>query len=125
MPESQQVAPAFSIVLVEDVSGGEVPEPEAMRGQMVAATSSCVAVRCPPESHGPTTITLGRASEVDNGTLPVFDGMVATPNRKLAVRDVNGRVFLEQSVENSEARVRIWADHSTQPGRVAIGVAVR
>ena len=121
MTVSTQVAPPNSVILIEDSKGGDVPK--FLSHALISATPSCVAVGCLSEDDGETEISLGPLVSVDSGERPVFDGVVQTPNRKLAIRTVHGVALLEVSVSNIETRLKIWANHSSEPDRIAIGIA--
>lgn len=120
MATSTRVNAPSSLVLVEDSSGGDLPT--SMNHSLIAATASCVAVGCRAEDDGETEIVLGHCSGVDTGKEPVFEGLLQTPNRRLAIRTVHGVTLLEMPVPATETTVRIWVNDSREPDRIAVGV---
>ena len=120
MKTSMRLVPPNSTVLVEDSSGGEIPA--SMNQSLITATDSCMAVGCMAEDDGETEITLGNCSSVDTGKQPQFEGLLRTPNRKLAVRTVHGVTLLEMPVPTTETRLRVWVNDPSEPDRIAVGV---
>jgi hypothetical protein len=127
MIESARLAPPYSIVFIEDVSGGEVPD--FTERSLIAATGSCIMVCTLCEIDGATEFLLGPRSEVDPGTQPVFQGQLETPSRKLAIFSVPvavgsgfGDIVLETSVPRDETIISIWANRPTEPDQIIIGV---
>jgi len=92
-----------------------------MGGELVAATSSCVAVGTLAEPDGLTRITLSD-EETPTDLETVFDGSLETPTRTLAVCSVLDEVILETAVEHKQTRTRILVDHRAEPGNVWIVV---
>ncbi len=122
MTTSIRVAPPNSVVLVEDSSGGEIPD--SMKQSLIAATDSCIAVGCMAEDDGETEIVLGSYGSVDADKELVFEGLLQTPNRKLVVRTVRGVTLLELPVPTTETKVVIWVNDSSEPDRIAVGVVL-
>jgi hypothetical protein len=120
MASTISVAPPYSVVLVEDAVGGDIPE--VMGRATIKATDSCIAIACLAEIDGETEITLADAKSVDPGSAPAFDEQLRTPSRKIIVRSVEGTTFLELPVPTAVTRVRVWVNDSQEPDRVLIGV---
>lgn len=120
MTISTRLAPPNSLVLIEDPSGGEIPD--SMNQSLISATDSCIAVGCRAEDDGETEIVLGNCNKVDTGEQPMFDGLLRTPTRKLVVRTVLGITLLEMPVSETQTRLRIWVNDPTEPDRIAIGI---
>jgi hypothetical protein len=120
MAKSVKVAPPYSLVLVEDPSGGEIPENVA--ASLIVSTSSCIAVGCRSDVDGVTEFTLGATREVDPGDHPAFEGEVKTPNRKIAIRSVLGQTILEAPVPQEQTTVRVWVNDPKEPDRVTVGI---
>ncbi len=115
-----RIAVPTALVLVEDSAGGELPL--AVPGQLVAATTTSIAVGC--ARSGPTELTIGDLGvAMVTATVPVFDGHLSTPNRRLAVGTVLGATLLEVVVPTTDTRVRIWANTPAEPTALTIGVA--
>jgi len=117
---SAKVAPPNSLVLISDSSGAEIPE--TMAGSLIASTNSCIAVGCQSDVDGETEFTLGTTREVDPGDKPVFQGMLKTPNRRVAVRSVLGHTILETPVTQEQTTVRVWVNDPKEPDRVIVGI---
>ena len=116
------VAPSNSVVLVMDRTTGVIPD--SMSGGLVAATSSCVAIGTLSENDGETSICLsdeGRPSGLGDG--PVFDGILMTPSRTLAVCSVLGEVLVEMQVRSDKTHVQMWANDTAEPDRIEVVVA--
>jgi hypothetical protein len=120
MVSSAKIAPPHSVVLVTDP--GETAIPKSMRGSVIAATDSCIAIGCRAEVDGETEFTLGASRDVDPGDRPAFTGELKTPNRRLTVRTVLGRTILEASVSQAQTPIRIWLNDAEEPDRVVVGI---
>lgn len=121
MTREVTVTPPNSVVLVMDSQGGQIPE--SMGGNMVSATSSCVAIGTLEESEGPTQIRIVDASTAKDEELPtleVIDAMLAAPSGLIIVRSVLGERYVEWPLDRPEARVRVYVSHSVEPGEIAI-----
>jgi hypothetical protein len=115
-----RVAAPQALVLVEDSAGGEPPP--AVPGQLASATATSVAVGCAGATA--TDIRLGDLALVPFGpALAAFDGRLATPSRKVAVRTLLGATLLEVTVPTTETQVRIWANDPAEPTELTIAVA--
>lgn len=115
-----RVAAPKALVLVEDSAGGELPL--AIPGRLASATASSVAVGC--AGAAATDIRLGDlALAPDGAAIEAFDGRVATPSRKLAVRTLLGATLIEVTVPTADTHVRIWANAPVEPTELTIAVA--
>jgi hypothetical protein len=125
MTEIARLAPPNSIVFVEDVSGGEVPD--LVEGSRIAASDSCVIVGTLCEIDGETDCCLGARGDVDPGIPPTFQGRLKTPSRKIAIRAVpqdiiSDGIILAMPVSHAETTIYIWTNHPTEPDQVIVGV---
>lgn len=120
MTISVRLAPPNSVVLIEDICGGEVPD--TMNQSLISITDSCIAVGCRAEDDGETQIVLGDLSEVDAEKQLVFDGVLRTPSLRLVIRTVLGVTLLETPVSDAETRLRIWTNDLTEPDQIVIGL---
>lgn len=120
MTRSIKAAPPYSVVVLEDAGGGEVPGTMGSGG--VAATESCIAIGTLAEVDGETAFTLGAARDVDPGWAPSFQGTLPTPSGKLVLRTVLDKILLEREVANARTAIRIWLNDAREPDRVLIGV---
>jgi hypothetical protein len=115
-----RVSAPSALVLVEDSAGGELPL--TIPGQLVAATPSSIAIGC--AATVATELTVGDLGDAEaQASAPVFDGKLATPSRRLAVRTILGATLLEVVVPTTDTRVRIWANTPAEPTALRIGVA--
>lgn len=120
MVVSVHVAPRNSVVLVEDPSGGDVPT--STDPSLILSTDSCITVGCRAEDDGETEITLGQGSDIDTCDQLVFEGLLRTPSRKVVIRTTQNVTLLEMPVAATETLVRIWANDSTEPDRITVGI---
>jgi hypothetical protein len=120
MAKSTKVAPPNSLILIEDLGGGEVPA--SMGGSLVVSTDSCIAVGCRSDVDGDTQFTLGETHDVDPGGHPIFRGLLKTPNRRVALVSVIGQVILEAPVPQQQTIVRVWVNHPSEPDHVIVGI---
>jgi hypothetical protein len=121
MSKSAKIAPPYSLVLVGDPSGREIPD--IVPGSVIASTSSCIAVGCLSEVDGETDFTLGATRDVNPGIDPAFEGELKTPNRTIAIRSVLGQTILEAPVPQEQTTVRVWVNDPKEPDRVTVGIA--
>lgn len=119
MKMSVRLAPPNSTILIEDSGGGEIPK--SMNHSLVASTGSCITVGCRAENDGETEIVLDDYRESDAGEF-VFDGVLSTTTRKLAVRTVLGDTLLEIPVVGIETKLRILTNDSSEPDYIEIGL---
>lgn len=113
-----RVAAPKGLLLIEDSGGAELPL--SIPGQLVAATATSVAVGC--ATSAATEVVVGASGLPRAGaTAPVYDGRLATPTRKLAVRTVLGATLLEVTVPSTETHVRIWTNAGAEPTKLTIG----
>ena len=121
MRDSISIAPLNSLIFIHAPINWTAPVP--LRGELVWFTSSCIATACYPEVDGPTEITLGDMQDVELRTMPVFEGLLETPQRKAVVTTVaDDRPVLSHDVRTLRTLVRIWHSHPRWPERVTIGL---
>jgi hypothetical protein len=114
-----RVAAPKALVLIEDSDGGEMPL--LVAGRLVAASPTCIAIGCASAERIEVTVGglgLTRASAAE----PAYDGRLATPSRKVAVRTVAGATLMEVTVPTTETRVLVSANASTEPTALTIAV---
>jgi hypothetical protein len=121
MNQSTRVAPPNALVFIEDSNGGKIPD--SMGRSLIATTDSCVAVGCRAEDDGETEINLGDYRDLGVGKDLVFDGVLSTPSRKLAVRTVLGQTLLEVDVAGKTTRLLVWVSDLAEPDHIDIGLA--
>jgi hypothetical protein len=115
-----RVAPPNSLLFISDENGGTTPN--ITREGRLWSTPSCVAVGCLAFMDGVTEVSIGQAKEVSVADALVFDGNVETPSRLLVVSTSDRRQLLKFATPFRNTRVRIWANHPTEPNRVSIGI---
>jgi hypothetical protein len=116
MKRTAEIAPPNSLLLLMDPASGEIPE--LIGERLVAATASCVAVGTLSAQDGTTRIILTDELAPQDNAAPVYDGVIATPNRTLAVCTVLLDVLVEIDVPSTRARLRVWANHPTEPDEI-------
>lgn len=120
MKESVTLAPPNSLILVMDRSFGELPD--AMNGQLVAFTDSCIAVGTLSEVDGETAITMTDSLEgIERGEM-VFDGVLKTPQCEVSVCSVTNEKLLTMKLPASEAHVQIFANDASEPDEIIVFV---
>ena len=119
MSQTIEISPPHSLVLVLDAAGGDVPL--SFASKLVVATDSCIAIGCYTASDGPTQITFGAKSEVDQGIAPIFFAKIQVPNRKLTVKTVYADVIFSEDVASDNVTVSVWANDEKEPDVVVIG----
>jgi len=115
------VAPPNSLLLIMDRSAGHVPD--SMSGALVASTSTCIAIGTLSEHDGTTRVSMGEDRSPRLSGAPVFDGVLETPGKTVAVCSVLDEVIIEAPVESERTRVRIWANDRTEPSNIDIVVS--
>lgn len=116
---SVRIAPPNSVVLVEDLAGGDVPD--SISHSLVVSTGSCIAIGCRAEDDGETEIVIDDSDRANPSMELVFEGMLRADSLKLVVRTVLGAVLLQAPVPSGETRVSIRADDTNEPERIVIG----
>ncbi len=123
MTQTIKVAPPNSFVLICDVQGGIVPDPDAIaEAASISATNSCVTVCCLAEMDGETEIKLGPADEVWLDNRPAFEGTIETPTHTVAVFTTEWTKLLEINVSSESSQLKIWTNRSREPDKIVIGV---
>jgi hypothetical protein len=118
--QSAKIALPNALLIIMDPSGGTIPR--SMEGATIASTNSCIAVGCLSDVEGETEVTLGNLHEVDPGDRPIFQQKLSTPSHKLVLLSTFNKPILETSTPQQVTMVRIWANHTTQPDKVIIGI---
>jgi len=121
MKRVAEIAPPNSLLLLMDQATGEIPD--IIGERLVAATSSCVAVGTLSEQDGTTRLTLTDEPAPEDDAAPVYDGVIATPARKLAACTVLLETIVEIDVPSQATRVRVWANHATEPDDIRVLVS--
>jgi hypothetical protein len=117
--------PLNSLLLVLDSSSRDLPE--SMGGQLVAASTSSVAVGTRSEADGPTTVRItdeeeGQVKQATHPLLLAFEGKIDTPSARLVVESVLGERYMEFPWAPTEAELRIWVNDLTEPDEIVISL---
>ena len=121
---TRRLALLNSLVLVMDRTTGEPPR--SMGAAAIAATPSCVAIGTLPDADGETSVTLADGSDSDSeprDLREVFDGIIATPSRKVHLCTTSLESVGSLSVPTTQVRVRVWTNHRTAPDQVLVVVS--
>jgi hypothetical protein len=122
MAETIKIAPVNSQVVIVDPNSKKVEVPDYRESVPFVATSSCILFYCFPEVDGETEITLGKASEVDPGHAPVFDGHLLTASKTLAIETVEGDTILQTPTSGVQTKLRIWSNAIKWPTKIVVGI---
>ena len=120
MIQKARISPVNSILFIEDVNRGILPEP--VWGAKILSTPSCISFACFPEQDGPTEITIGPSNEIGPGPLLMFDGDLETPSRVVIISGVDIERVLSVDVANQKTKVKIWYSHPKWPDKITISV---
>ncbi|HVW57159.1 MAG TPA: hypothetical protein VHC00_15890 [Rhizobiaceae bacterium] len=107
------------LIFIEDIAGGEPPDP--VTDDKVQFTSSCISVVCLHEIDGETELTLGFAEQVKPNFELNFDGTIETPSREIRISTVEEEVLLRARVPDIITRIRVWRNHPVWPDQVVVG----
>ena len=116
------IAPPNSLLLLLGKESAKIPE---SIGQLIGATSSCIAVGTLSAVDGKTSVTLSDdvlpVQKVEN-LRNVFSGILETPRSVVEVYTVLGEAILTLPVPNHRSHVEIWANNETEPDQLYIFV---
>lgn len=108
-----------SVLLVMGNDAGVIPE--SMNGDLVSATSSCIAVGTAAECDESVEVVLtDRPLDDDVAMWCVSESRLETPNGEVAVCSVLGEQFLVIQVQEKMTLVQIWVNHAKEPNRIVI-----
>lgn len=115
------LAPPNSVILVMDREAGQPPE--TMGDGLAVATRSCVAIGTLCEVDGTTSVAFTSGPEASHkraGMKQAFDGLIATPSREVHLCTTALESVAKLPVSATMARVRVWANHESEPDHVLI-----
>jgi hypothetical protein len=121
MRQVRKYAPPYCQVVIRDPTS-KVDVPEWEDGATVVATDTCILCSCLPDMDGETEFVLGSSREVPIDDLTVFEGMLKTPGKKIALKTVEGKVILEMPTSGPATFVRIWTNRLWSPDKVQVAV---
>ena len=110
------------VLFIMDFSNESVEIPESSPSSCVSANSSCVSVKALADVDGEVTVTLAGIHEEPetNGFKNVFEGVVDTPARKLAIVTSENNKVAEMPVPNGKTTVVVSVDDETSPSRILV-----
>jgi hypothetical protein len=115
-----QCAPPNSLVLV---MGPDGKIPESTNRNLIAATSSCLAIGTRSEIDGDTTIILTDEPSFElsrkSGQI-VYEGKIETPQGQLSIYTIAGEALLTIATRQPHTRIQIWANDEQEPNEIAI-----
>jgi hypothetical protein len=115
------LSPPNSLILILDPDTNDLSD--IVRGALVSATPSCVAVGTLCEIDGETTIVLADNEtelELDSSMHQEFDGTIVTQSHMISVCTVTRKTLLSFPVEARQIHIQIWANHRSEPNRICI-----
>ncbi|AOT07694.1 hypothetical protein [Pseudoalteromonas luteoviolacea] len=113
-----------AIVFLYDSANQDIQIPEYIDNVLVAANEKCVSIGTQLDVDGDVTIKLSnQRDDLDkNSCERVFDGVICTPGKKLAVSTSEDEAILQVDVKGDKAKVSVWVDDSSFPSLVLIEV---
>ena len=115
-------SPPHPILFIYDPTNANAEIPEYSPNNLAFATKDGVYVGTRADVDGDVTVTLIR--DIKTGEpLPkhkVFEGFIETPNRKVAVITSDLNAVLKVDVNDTVAKICIWADDLRNPGTLLI-----
>jgi len=114
------IAPPNSFIVIMDPQARNAPETTGNRG--IVGTEECIAVACRSAPGAATELVFGWDREVGLSKLPVFEGWLRVPSRRVTLKTVLGEELASLEVAKRRVIVRIWADHPREPDHVVIGI---
>jgi hypothetical protein len=119
MKTSISIHPPYSIIFVSDEDLSDPPE---YRDRYIVANEEALTIPCAPEQDMPTRITLASASDDPPSDEPIFDGYIATPQKRVVVTTALMDVVLRHSVASARTRVRVFTNDVSFPDNILIVV---
>jgi hypothetical protein len=97
--------------------------PDSMNGELIATSSSCVAVGTVSEIDEMVEIELtDETPDVSEQMKCVSSSSIATPSREISVCSVHNDKLLSIKVQRDVSEVKVWVNHATEPDRIIIAV---
>jgi len=113
-----KIAPENSVLLIMDPDYAEIPK--SMGGNLVASTSSCIAVRTLSAQDGETSVMLTDEIGRVDGLHSVFTGTLVTPGKEVNVSTVLLRIIAKMRVSEIQNRVEIWVNNENAPSEICV-----
>ena len=118
MSTTIKVAPPHSIILIVDVTRGDVPD--VTRTGIFWATDSCLVVGTFSSSDGETEISMAHGAAAENLGAPSFDVYLETPSKVVVIVTTDEETIYQAAVKETRTRVRVWINHPTEPDKIDI-----
>lgn len=117
------VAPSDMLLLVTEPSAdGRVPE--TLLRALGGAAWSCLAFGALSNHGGTARVSLGDRPRPEVLGAPIFEAVLDTPGRRLAVYTLRAEAILELPVEADRTRVQIWARDPQAPADIEVVVSL-
>jgi len=112
------------ILFLMDYGNDSIQVPEYSEASPIACTPSCVSVRVQPDIDGGVEVCLSYVSDLERPTEMelVFDSLVETPSRAIAVVNSNDVALVNLETAGQVTNAQIWVDSVTWPSRVLIAL---
>lgn len=124
MKNEISIVPKNSVILIMDRTIGEVPE--TMSNQLVAFSTSCVAVGTLSEYDGETQISLSdKINESSSCKILAFDGNLETPSKMISICTVLDEPLIEHQVSKKLTRIKIYVNDRTEPNKIRVIIEER
>ena len=113
-----------AIIFLYDLVSKDIQVPEYIDNVLVAANEKCISVGTQADVDVDGDVTIRLSSQIDdpdkNSCEQVFDGLISTPGKKLAVSTSEDDAILQVDVKGEKTQVFVWVDDSDFPGLVLI-----
>jgi hypothetical protein len=111
-----------AIIFLYDLASKNIQVPEYIDNVLVAANEACISVDTQADVDGEVTIKLSNNIDKSDKELceKVFEGVIDTPGKKLAVSTSEDDRVLEVDVKTNKSQVSVWVDNLDFPGIVLV-----
>lgn len=107
----------FSVILLTDADSNDMPE--AMRGELVAHTDTCIAVGTLQEDSGSTSLTVSdEISEPTNGYTLVAEIKLKLPSGAVALVTADNEELGRFTYASKAAHVKVWVNDGKEPSSI-------
>ena len=117
---SKKIRPIYSIICI--TGQNDINVPDFIPGKMISHTDSCIIISCASESDRSTNIIFGWKQEVENGTTPEFEGYISTGSKVINIYTAEKELIAEKNVPKTRTKIMIWANDTTEPDEIRIGI---
>lgn len=118
MKTERRIALPNSVLLV--VSSKDPQIPQLLGEDLVAATSTCVAVGTLAEDDGKVDVVLTDEPMLELGHTAVYEGALESRHGYLAVVTILGKCVLSESRPTSRQALTIWANDAKEPSKIIV-----